>query len=251
MTNQIVIWSLVIAHCSFTLHLMANDKQRIILGSRSPRRLELLRLIVPAEWITVVPPASADEPDFADARDWPAIERRLADIARLKCDDVRRQVEGSGFAAMITADTVIVATDADGNPVVLGQPPESVAEAASFCTDAGSVGHVDDWHGVVAEWFEQYLLGKDHVAASAVCVEDADGRRQECVVKTRVRFDASAKRWLDWYLGSGEPRGKAGGYAIQGAGGIFVSEIEGSLSNVVGLPVKEVLEMLEEIGIVS
>jgi nucleoside triphosphate pyrophosphatase len=230
---------------------MVNDKQRIILGSRSPRRLELLRLIVPPERIAVVPPASADEPDFEDARDWPAIERRLVEIARLKCDDVRRQVGGDGFAAIVTADTVIVATDADGHPIVLGQPPENVVEAASFRTDAGSVGHVDDWERVVAEWFEDYLLGKDHVAASAVCVESANRQQRECVVKTRVRFDASAKRWLDWYLGTGEPRGKAGGYAIQGAGGIFVSEVEGSLSNVVGLPVREVLEMLEELGIVD
>jgi septum formation protein len=213
---------------------MPKEPQRIILGSRSPRRLELLRLIVLAERIVVVPPASAEEPDFEDVRGWPAIERRLVEIARLKCDDVRRQVEGDDIAAIITADTIIVANDAGGNPVVLGQPPES-----------------DDWQRVVGEWFEGYLLGNDHVAVSAVSVETADGERRECLVKTRVRFDASAARWLDWYLRTGEPRGKAGGYAIQGAGGIFVSEVEGSLSNVVGLPIRELLAMLAELGIVD
>jgi septum formation protein len=226
---------------------MTSGQQRIILGSRSPRRLELLRLIVPPDSIAVVPPACTDEPDFSDTRDWPAIEGRLAEIARRKCDDVLGQVAAGGFAAVIAADTVIVADaaldgpaashpskDADGNPVVLGQPP------------AG-----DDWQAVVREWFERYLLGRDHVAASAVCVEDANGRRRECLVKTRVSFDLSAKRWLDWYLGTGEPRGKAGGYAIQGAGGLFVSGVDGSLSNVIGLPIRELFAMLEELGIVA
>ena len=117
---------------------------------------------------------------------------------------------------------------------VLGQPPDS-----------------DDWPDVVREWFDRYLLGRDHTAASAVCVAVADGRRCERVVKTRVRFDSSSKRWLEWYLRTGEPRGKAGGYALQGAGGLFATEIEGSLSNVVGLPLRELLEMLEELGIVA
>ena len=49
---------------------------------------------------------------------------------------------------------------------------------------------------------------------------------------------------LDWYLSTQESRGKAGGYAIQGAGSIFVNRIEGSLSNVVGLPLETVFEML-------
>jgi len=212
---------------------MTSDPQRIVLGSRSPRRLELLRLIVPQRRIDVVPPESAEEPDFSDARDWPAVERRLAEIARLKCDDVLRQLDRDDFAAVITADTVIVASDDDGRPVVLGQPPDD-----------------DGWEWVVRKWFTRYLLGRDHVAASVVCIA-ADGRRRECTVKTRVRFDAAAERWLDWYLGTGEPRGKAGGYGIQGAGGLFVSEIEGSLSNVVGLPIRETLEMLEELGIVD
>ena len=222
---------------------MTSDTQRIVLGSRSPRRLELLRLIVPQRRIDVVPPESAEEPDFSDARDWPAVERRLAEIARLKCDDVLRQLDRDDFAAVITADTVIVASDDDGRPVVLGQPPDG-----------------DGWQRVVRDWFTRYLLGKDHYAASAVCVHipgvsenpwDVDGRRRESLVKTRVRFDAAAERWLDWYLGTGEPLGKAGGYGIQGAGGLFVSEIEGSLNNVVGLPIRETLEMLEELGIVD
>ena len=52
---------------------------------------------------------------------------------------------------------------------------------------------------------------------------------------------------LDWYLTTGESRGKAGGYAIQGAASVFVTQVEGSLSNVVGLPLEETLAMLGEL----
>lgn len=211
---------------------MRDPAGKIVLGSRSPRRLELLRLIVPAERVAVVPPSESDEPGFEDATSWPEIERRLLEIARAKCDDVLAQVAGEPTAAVITADTVIVAEDAEGSPVVLGQPPEG-----------------DLWREVVRGWFENYLLGKEHTAASGVRVAVPNGRVLERVVKTRVAFDASAKQWLDWYLATEEPRGKAGGYALQGAGSLFVSEIHGSPSNVVGLPIREVKEMLEELGL--
>jgi septum formation protein len=52
--------------------------------------------------------------------------------------------------------------------------------------------------------------------------------------------------WLDWYIATGEPQGKAGGYAVQGAGSVFVTKIEGSYSNVVGLPLEETLALLRE-----
>ena len=65
---------------------------RLVLGSRSPRRLELLRQIHPAELIDVVPPSSTAEAHFEDVHDWPSIERRLLGIAQAKCDDVAGQV---------------------------------------------------------------------------------------------------------------------------------------------------------------
>ncbi|HXY34093.1 MAG TPA: Maf family protein, partial [Planctomycetaceae bacterium] len=68
--------------------------------------------------------------------------------------------------------------------------------------------------------------------------------RMTRVVTSRVTFVEDVDRWLDWYLSTEEPRGKAGGYALQGAGSIFIAKVEGSLSNVVGLPLAELLEML-------
>lgn len=210
--------------------------RRIVLGSRSPQRLELLRSIVPAERIVVVPPRNAVEAGFDGLSTRAEIDARPVEIARAKCDDVRGQVErGTAgvdlreVAAIVTADTVIVATDLHGWPVVLGQPPD------------------DDWANTVRRWFYDYLLGRTHVAATAVCIFGAGGEWHERVVTTEVTFHAGAER-VEWYLSTGEPRGKAGGYAIQGAGGVFVSRVEGSLSNVVGLPLRELLEMLEAAG---
>ena len=54
---------------------------------------------------------------------------------------------------------------------------------------------------------------------------------------------------MNWYLLTGEPRGKAGGYALQGAGSVFIEKVEGSLSNVVGLPLEALLELFAEVDL--
>jgi septum formation protein len=121
---------------------------------------------------------------------------------------------------------------------VLGQPPPD-----------------DSWAETVRRWFREDYASKTHLAATALCVqrlgENAAGRspRMTCVVTSRVTFVDDVDHWLDWYLATGEPRGKAGGYALQGAGSIFISKVEGSLSNVVGLPLVELLEMLDAMGL--
>ena len=131
---------------------------------------------------------------------------------------------------VLTADTVIVAGERD-RLLVLGQPPEP------------------DWRDAVRRWFEDYLLGKTHRAATAVCLADSAGNPRERVAVSEVTFSADAEGLLEWYLDTGEPRGKAGGYGIQGAGSVFVSEVQGSLSNVIGLPLRDVLEMLADLGL--
>ncbi len=207
----------------------------IMLGSRSPRRLGLLGEIVPAERISVCPPRTAEEAGFEGLSTWAEIEARLLHIAREKCEDVLAQLAGQPTKEsaerilVLTADTVIVAGEKD-RPLVLGQPPEP------------------DWRDTVRMWFEEYLLGKTHRAASAVCLADLPGNRRERVAVSEVTFSADASGILEWYLDTGEPQGKAGGYGIQGAGSVFVSELKGSLSNVIGLPLRDVLEMLEELA---
>ena len=212
---------------------------KIVLGSRSPRRLELLQLIVAPERIAVLPPRSTTEAGFDGLSTYAEIEARLLEIARAKADDVLQQVEGgaSGIAAdevaaVVTADTVIVATDAVGGPVVLGQPPEN-----------------DRWRETVRSWFRDYLLGRTHLAATAICLRIPHGAASDRVVSTEVTFHTESDAIVEWYLSTGEPRGKAGGYAIQGAGGLFVSRVVGSPSNVVGLPLRELVEMFTAAGV--
>jgi septum formation protein len=215
---------------------MARSRSQLILGSRSPQRLELLRQIVPAERIEVLPPRVAEEAGFENLHDWAAIERRLIGIAQTKCDDVLEQAEMRAgkreFDAVVTADTIIVVTGAYDRLVVLGQPPDD-----------------ESWTETVRHWFLDYYAGRTHVAATAFCVATAQGAKAARVVKSNVTFHAETKRWLAWYLATEEPRGKAGGYALQGAGGIFVSAVEGSLSNVIGLPLWDLFDVLQELGI--
>jgi septum formation protein len=129
---------------------------------------------------------------------------------------------------VIAADTVVI-VDRGGSLHVLGQPPDD-----------------DSWRETVRRWFVQDYAGKTHLVATALVVEPVDtGKRSSRIVTSRVAFTEDVDRWLDGYLATGESRGKAGGYALQGAGSIFVSKVEGSLSNVVGLPLAELLELLE------
>ncbi len=209
---------------------------RIVLGSRSPRRYELLSQLVGRDRILVRPPADPSEPAFDGSRTLAAVSDQLALIARTKNDDVTAQLRADGAlsttAAVLTADTVIVARDENDDPVVLGQPPDD-----------------DTWRDTVREWFERYLLRSPHSALTAIRLSTPNGRTREEVVRTEVQFRADAVEWLEWYLQTAESRGKAGGYALQGAGSLFVDSIHGSPSNVIGLPLRETAQMLRELGI--
>lgn len=87
------------------------------------------------------------------------------------------------------------------------------------------------------------LGAKRHRVLSGVCVIDA-GRVRSAASVTVVQFGPVSEARLRWYLATGEWRGRAGGYAIQGAGAVLVQGIEGDYSNVVGLPVTALLELM-------
>jgi len=206
----------------------------VVLGSRSPRRFDLLSTIVSPERIEVIPPLLGHEAGFdgLDARD--EIQTRQLEISRTKLNDVRKQVRERGLenVVIVTADTSIVVADPSGNHAVLEQPPRD-----------------DSWKETVRQWFRTYYFGQSHIAATALCVAHTDGTCIERLVETTVEFGSDGERWLDLYIETGEPLGKAGGYGIQGAGGLFVSRLQGSLTNVVGLPLSELLEIFEELGV--
>ena len=222
----------------------------LILASRSPRRRGLLELLIPPDRVRVVPPADPREESLAGLTTWRSVEAGLLRIAAAKRDAVRRQVaevDAMPWAAVVAADTAIVAGADDGETggglAVLGQPP------------------ADDWEATVRRWFRTHYVGRTHVAATAVSVaapgagdpqtgQPGRVRTAEAVVRTRVTVRADAERHLDRLIAAGEPVGRAGGLAIDGLfGSLLVERVDGSLSNVSGLPLRETLALLTGLGV--
>ena len=94
------------------------------------------------------------------------------------------------------------------------------------------------------------LANAAHPVHPGVVVRTAAGDRAE-VMTTRVRFRSMDDSEIEWYVASGEPEGKAGAYAIQGRASRFIDRIEGSWSNVVGLPIADVYRLLKELSVVD
>lgn len=186
----------------------------LVLASSSPRRLALLRQ-VGAE------PQRIETPDVDET----ALPRELPRahalrVARAKRDAVLARADLSA-AFVLAADTVV----ACGRRIL---PKTTDIEAAERCL--------------------RLLSGRRHRVYGGIAVAGPDGRRAERVVITGVRFKRLDANELSAYLKSGEWQGKAGGYAIQGRAEAFVEAIEGSYSNVVGLPLAVALRLLRGLG---
>jgi septum formation protein len=206
---------------------------RYVLGSRSPRRMELLRLLLPHAQIDVLPPSDPGEAGFDGLERLDELYERVQLIARTKLQDVQRQLavnhEGQTEpVTVICADTTVVVSTGENCYRVLGQPPAQPG-----------------WQQEVADWFSRHYAGQTHFVATALCVAFPDGRVVERLDQTSVTFRPDTDRWLEWYLGTGESVGKAGGYALQAAGSVFVQSVHGSLSNVIGLPLEVLADVLE------
>ena len=141
-------------------------------------------------------------------------------LAETKASDVARRPEAAG-AFVLAADTVV----ACGRRIL---------------------GKADDV--TTAERCLRLLSGRRHRVYTAVAVVAPDGRRAVRVVQTVVRFKQLHEREIASYLAFGEWRGKAGGYAIQGRAEAFILSINGSYSNVVGLPLATTLDLLRGLG---
>lgn len=191
--------------------MMADTRPRLILGSASPRRLELLAQI------GIVPdalrPADIDEtPRKAETpRDY---VRRMAAEKAAALD----LVEGE---ALLTADTTVAV-----GRRILGKPADR-DEAAAFM---------------------RLMSGRRHVVLTAIALRHGS-RTALRLVETKVRMRSIDPAALERYLDAGDWQGKAGGYAIQGAAAAFIPWLEGSFSAVVGLPLSETAAMLAAIGI--
>ncbi|MBI1347590.1 hypothetical protein GC163_15020 [bacterium] len=220
---------------------MPDTSLRYVLGSRSPQRLTLLSQLVPAELIDVVPPASSTELEFDGLATWPEIRQRLIDIA----DDKSRQVldqlgSRRERSVVITADTTIVVTTSRQEVATTAELTDTVGPVRAL----GQPPTDDRYPDTVRMWFRDHYAGQTHWAATAWQVVSPDGLVANDVMTTAITMRADADLLIDWYIGTGEPRGKAGGYAIQGAGSVFVTSINGSLSNVIGLPLEQLMVAL-------
>lgn len=183
----------------------------LLLASRSPRRAEYLRLLgVDFDVIDV----AVDETPHADEAPRDYVLR----LARAKAAAGRAR---SGVACpVLAADTTVVCAGE-----ILGKP----ADAADARRILGR------------------LSGRWHTVLTAVALA-ADTAR-DCCVETAVLFRPLSPTEIDRYWASGEPADKAGAYGIQGLGGALVSRIDGSYSNVVGLPLAETVALLDAAGI--
>ena len=186
----------------------------LILASASPRRRELLGAVgVPFRVI----PSRVDE----DCRPGEAPRRFALRAARDKGAEVASRHPG---AHVLSADTIVVV-----GGVLLGKPRDR--------QDGGRMLAL--------------LSGCEHLVHTAVCLLRArDGYRDEALVTTRVVFRNPSGPEIAGYLRTGESDDKAGAYAAQGAGNLLIERIVGSYTNVVGLPMTQVLAMLERAGIV-
>jgi septum formation protein len=181
---------------------------QLILASASPRRAELLSS---AGYTFSIRPAEIDE----TPRDGEAPVAYVLRVAREKAAHIAAQGLGAD-ETVLAADTTVVAAGK-----ILGKP-SSRAEAVEMLRSLSGVVH--DVH-------------------TAVVVRGPGGERS-AVVTTRVRFVPLSEADIAWYVESGEHEGKAGAYAIQGLAARFIDWIEGSWSNVVGLPVATVHALL-------
>ena len=205
----------------------------VVLGSRSPRRCELLRSVLGHVDFQIVPPASDDEPGFNGLHATEEIETRLREIVELKHADVAEQLSATRTTdVVICADTIVVAWNADQETVVLGKPP------------------VDSWQQTVRHWFAEYYSGRYHEVWTCFWIT-AGNQFRESIVKTKVLFCVLDDWLIDWYVSTDESVGKAGGYGIQGQASLLVEAVDGSFTNVIGLPMMEVTRTLRDFGVLQ
>ncbi len=188
----------------------------VYLASRSPRREAVLRQLgVPYATVAI----EIDE-------SWDGHEPPLAYVQRLALAKARAGLEALASGPLLPvlgADTAVVIDD-----LVLGKPADRAQALAMLAR----------------------LSGRVHTVISAVALIAREPEHRYCLVNTtQVRFRALSEQEREAYAASGEPIGKAGGYAIQGRAAAFIECIEGSYTGVMGLPAFETAELLARVGL--
>jgi len=188
---------------------------RLILASRSPRRYELLKQV--GLDFEVVPSRVIE--DFVHTE---SPQDHVIRLAEAKAQDVAK---GYPDRWVIAADTIVYI-----NGSILGKP-KNRKEAIEMLHN---------------------LSGQEHwvMTGFSVCHLEK-GKNDKEAVQTAVKMKTLDPTEMEWYVQTGEPFDKAGGYAIQGIGSFMIESIRGSYTNVVGLPLCELIQMLDRLGAIA
>jgi len=187
-------------------------KLPLVLASGSPRRREILELMGLSYIIDV---SDADENFFGNP------EEMVLELSTRKAQAVARKHQNS---LILAADTLVFGDSVLGKPRSQEHAKKMLAELS------------DHWHSV-------------YTGLTIISTETGDMLRR--ADRTRVHFVKLNASEIDAYVASGECMDKAGAYAIQGMGGMFIDRIEGSYSNVVGLPMAMLRDMLAEMNMIK
>lgn len=181
----------------------------VYLASSSPRRIKILRSIG-LKFKVIYPRISEDSASGKD-------------VVLLALDKVRSVFNSINQGIIISADTQVVV-----NSVSLGKPRD-----------------VSDVRNTL-----RMLSGRSHtVRTGLVVVNRYNGRTATATVESKVYFKKLTDEEIEWYIATGEPFGKAGSYAIQGLGSMFIERIEGDFYNIVGLPVGKLYDLMMDVGV--
>lgn len=188
----------------------------VVLASASPRRRDLLASVGLRPGVEVViDPADTDE-------SWEQGESPVEYVRRVALDKATIVARRHPSTVVLAADTTV---DLDGR--ILAKPDDAADAVAML----------------------ESLSGRAHLTHTAVALVGVDGRTTVEAVTTTVRFRELSPAEIAWYVATGEPLDKAGAYAIQGGAATFVVGVEGSVSNVVGLPLAETVLALRSLGV--
>ncbi len=191
------------------------DNVSVILASSSPRRQELLSLL---DISLKIVPSEVDE----TLREGESPEEYVRRLALTKAEQVAKKFPD---LCVLAADTIVVV-----NGEILGKPRDLQE----------------------AETMLKKLSGQEHRVITGYCLRHIRAReKRERVVSSWVKFKNLSAEEIYWYISTGEPFDKAGGYAVQGKAAFMIKEIKGSYTNVVGLPLCEVIEDLQELGVIN
>jgi len=194
------------------------SRPKLVLASGSPRRLALLQQIgIEPDLLS---PVDADETPLKSEAARSLAKRLSKTKAKMALDNMRRSGDADR-SFILAADTVVSV----GRRIL---PKTEMLDEASSCL--------------------RLLSGRAHRVYTGITLVTPQGGMRHRLVDTRVRFKKLSDDEFDSYIASGEWRGKAGGYAIQGIAGAFVVKLIGSYTNVVGLPLFETASLLQGEG---